>query len=271
MSRLSFFKKKSFWNRIIQALALYAFATAIVLIGLRVYTHHGKSKPVPDFKGLTQERVFQIAKYNDLRIEIVDSTFIPYLQKGSVIDQNPSPGVNVKRNRTIFLTINAFNQAKVKMPNVIGVTFRQGKSTLESRGLNVGKLIYVPDFAENNILKQMFDGKVIEKGTMIEKGQSIDLVLGNGLGQNTYPLPNLEELTYNRASNEINDSYFNVGSVTFDESVLNYNDTMNALVWKQRPQSRNSNRAVMGAKIDIWLSVDKSKFQEVNQAVMENN
>lgn len=264
MSRLSFFIKKSFWKRILQALGLYFAITILVLFGLRFYTHHGKSNPVPDFKGLSQERVTQLAEYNNLRIEIVDSTFIPYLKKGSVIEQNPAPGVNVKRNRTIFLTINAFNQAKVKMPNVVGVTFRQGKSTLESRGLNVGQLIYVADFAENNILKQMFNGEKIEKGSMIEKGQSIDLVLGNGLGQSSYPVPNLEKLTYNRAVNEINDSYFNVGSVTFDESVLNYNDTINALVWKQRPAYGKYSRAVMGAKVDLWLSIDKSKFQDEN-------
>ncbi len=253
-------KSKSFWKNSVYAIGFYILSFVIVIIGLKIYTHHGRSFPVPDFKGLKLDRVQNLAEYNDLRIEIVDSTFVAYLPKGSIIDQHPLPGVNVKKNRTIFLTINAFSQAKVEMPNVVGVSFRQGKSMIESMGLKVGKLIYKPDFAENNILKQMNNGDEIEAGTMIEKGQLVDFVLGNGLGRSSSLIPELYKQPYQRAINDINDAFFNVGKVYFDESVQNYNDTLNAMVLKQRPKYSTKGRAVMGSTIDVWLSVDKDKF-----------
>lgn len=257
-------KLKAFWKNGLYAVGLYVLFFILVLIGLRIYTHHGRSFSVPDFKGLSMERVEQIAKSKELRVKLVDSTFVAYLPKGSIIDQHPLPGISVKKNRTIFLTINAFSQAKVEMPNIVGVSFRQGKSMLEARGLKVGKLIYKPDFAENNILKQLYNGAEINIGTMIEKGQSVDLVLGNGLGRSSSVVPDLFKLPYKRAVNQINDGFFNVGKVYFDASVRSYNDTLNAMVIKQRPLYSKKGRAVMGSTIDIWLSVDVQVFQKAD-------
>ncbi len=270
MKLFNFFKKPIF-GHIVKALGLYVVLFILLLITLRLYTHHGKSQPVPDFKGLDAERVEQLADYNNLRVNIVDSSFIDYLPKGSVIDQNPLPGVKVKRNRTVFLTINAFTQAKVEMPNLIGLSFRQGKTTLENRGLRVGRLIYVPDYAKNNVLKQQFNGDDIEPGVSIEKGQAIDLILGNGFGKSHYPLPDLFKMTYLQATDQINDSYFNVGKVAYDESVQNYNDTINALVWKQRPAYVEGQKSPMGIKVDIWLSVDKERFPESDTTQIDIN
>lgn len=271
MRWLRIFKKKVFWKTIFYAAGLYLLVFILVTIGLRIFTYHGKSFPVPDFKGLDSIRVNEVAAYNNLQVEVVDSTFIPYLAKGSVIDQYPQPGIKVKKNRTIFLTINAFNQAKVEMPNVVGVSYRQGKTTLESRGLKVGRLIYQPDFAKNNILKQQFQGKVINPGTMIEKGELIDLVLGNGLGRSSNAVPDLKKLKYNRAMNEINDAYFNVGNVVFDTSVHNFSDTINAMVWKQYPGNYGNSRAVMGSRIDIWLTLSPERFPAVDTANVQAN
>lgn len=271
MNIIGILKSRSFWKNSGYAIIFYVLAFLITLIGLRIYTHHGRSFPVPDFRGLDLNRIEQIAKSKNLRINIVDSTFVDYLPKGSVIDQHPLPGINVKKNRTIFLTINAFSQAKVEMPDVVGVSFRQGKSIIESVGLNVGKLIYKPDFAKNNILKQMYNGQVIEKGTMIEKGQYVDLVLGNGLGRSSSSVPNLYKLPYQKSIDEINEAFFNIGKVYFDESVKSYHDTLNAMVIKQRPKYTKKGRAVMGSTVDIWLSVDQEKFHIADSLKNLNN
>lgn len=260
MGLLNLLSKKEFWKIILYGVILYLVLFILVFVGLRIYTHHGRSFPIPDFKGLNSDRVAEIADSRDLVIEIIDSTYIPYLQKGSVIDQYPQPGIHVKKNRTIFLTINAFNQAKVEMPNVVGVSFRQSKTTLESRGLKVGRLIYEADFAKNNVLRQMYKGSVIKPGTMIEKGQYVDLVLGNGYTYSTSPIPDLTDLNYTRAVSEINDAYFNVGTVTFDTTVHNFIDTLNAVVWKQNPAYYSNSRNVVGGKISIWLTLKPNEL-----------
>jgi len=261
MSIFNKLKSKGIVNTFLYSAGIYLLFFILVVIGLRLYTHHNKSYPVPDFKGLNLDRADQLAKYNNLRYKIVDSTYMSFMPKGCVIDQHPMAGVNVKKNRTVFLTVNAYNMPKIEMPRVVGYSYRQGKSILESSGLRVGKLIYKPDFAENNILQQMYKGKVVKEGQMIEKGQAVDLVLGNGLGRSTSPVPNLEKLPYQRAVAEINDAFLNLGKVYYDQSVINYNDSLNAVVFKQRPEYSTRNRAVMGATVDIWLTVDKSVFE----------
>lgn len=272
MRWLRIFKKKVFWKVVFYSLVLYMVIFLLITVGLRIYTHHGKSFPVPDFTGLDNQRVEELAHYNHLLLEIVDSTYIPYLPKGSVIDQYPQPGVKVKKNRTIFITINAFNQAKVEMPKVVGVSYRQGKTMLESRGLKVGRLIYKRDFAKNNILQQQYKGQDIEPGVKIEKGQMIDLVLGDGLGKSTLPVPDLLKLKYQRAVNEINDAYFNVGAVDYDTTVHNYADSLSAMVWRQWPVSGENSRALMGSKIKIWLTLDLEKLPkpDTTTVVVEN-
>ncbi len=249
-------------------IAFYLLVFLVIVIGLRLYTNHGKSYPVPDFKGLSMDRVQQLAEYNNLRVEIADSTFVNYLPKGNVIDQHPMAGEYVKKNRKIFLTTNAYNRMKVEMPNVVGVSFRQGKSSLEMIGLKIGKLIYRPDFAKNNILKQMYQGEEIEKGTMIEKGETIDLVLGNGLGRSLCVIPNLYKNSYTRALSNINDCFFNVGEVTFDESVQTSQDSLNAKVLSQEPEYSRSSRALIGSSVNIILSIDEEKFAEKDSLIM---
>lgn len=258
---------KRLGKRTLYIIGFYILAFILLTIGLRLYTHHGKTYPVPDFKGLDLERVKQLADYNNLRFEVSDSNFVNYLPKGHVIDQHPLPGVLVKKNRTIFLTTNAFARTKVEMPNVVGVSFRQGKSTIEMIGLKIGKLIYKPDFAKNNILGQQYNGKTIEKGAMIEKGETIDLVLGNGLSRSLSAVPNLYKKNYKQAVSQINDNFFNIGNVYFDESIKDYRDSLNAMVIKQQPIFSKTNRSVVGSTINIWLSVDEKKFREIDSSL----
>lgn len=262
---------KRIGKRILYIGGVYLLAFILLMIGLRLYTNHRKSYPVPDFKGLNLERVAQLATYNNLRFEVADSIFINHFPKGHVVDQHPLPGVKVKKNRTIFLTTNAYSRAKVEMPNVVGVSFRQGKSTLEMLGLKVGKLIYKPDFAKNNILQQLHKGKEIEKGTMIEKDETIDLVLGNGLGKSLSAVPNLYKKNYRQAIGQINDNFFNIGKISFDKTVKDYKDSLNAKVIKQYPVYSKTSRAIIGSFINIWLSIDEEKFRQADSIIDAEN
>lgn len=264
MSIVKILKSKRFWKNLLYAVVLYGVFYLFIVLGLRFYTHHGKSFPVPDFKGLKPDRVAELANHNRLNIEIIDSNYLSYLPKGSVIDQYPKPGIHVKKNRTIFLTVNAFNQAKVKVPNVMGMSYRQGKTTLESHGLKVGKLIYKPDFAKNNILNQRYKGNIIKPGQEIEKGQSIDLELGNGLGKTTHLLPNLANLNFMSAESAIKDAFFNLGQVYFDSSVKTYSDTIDARVYRQSPKYSSGARSIMGSKVNLWLTINPNKLSKID-------
>ncbi len=264
-------KDKAFWKRnlirIGKFVGFYLIVFIVLATFLRIYTHHGHTISVPDFKGLKLSRAHQIAKHENLQLQIIDSTFIDYMPKGCIVDQNPRPGTHVKKDRTIFITTNAFRRAQVSVPKVAGLSYRQGKATLEMHGLHVGTLIYRPDFAKNNILKQMYNGEEIAEGTLIDKGSRIDLVLGDGHGNNATPLPDLNGMTQFEAVNELNNAYLNVGKVTI-ENAATASDSLNARVYKQEPAYYGPGaRATLGGHIDIWLKADSRTETEIGESI----
>ncbi len=150
------------------------------LFFLNFYTRHGESIAIPDVRGLSSEDAIRKLQETDMLGIITDSVFLINQKKGLIVEQNPPFGFKVKRNRKIFLTINSFCPERVKMPDLVGVSFRQAKAILETYGLKVGRLRYVPDIAKDNVLEQKYKGEKIGEGTQIDKGSSIDFVLGRG-------------------------------------------------------------------------------------------
>ena len=146
---------------------------------------------------------------------------------------------------------------RVKMPNLIDLTLRQAISMLETYGLKVGKLSYIPDIAENSVLKQNFNGKAISPDVIIDKGSKIDLVLGKGLGNETVSIPNLIGKSRDDARKAINSASLNVGVESFE----NEKDTINVEVYKQSPD-KSQGYIRVGSAIDIWYKSKKESDKE---------
>lgn len=256
-------KKGFFGNWIVRNLIL-AFVIVVVLIAgavifLNVVTKHNQELTVPDFTNMSVEDATSLAAEAGMRIEVTDSVFVKRMQKGAVYRQNPAPGSKVKDGRRIVLTINAVNAKKLTMPNLIGYSMRQAKAELLSRGLVLGKLIYVQDIATNNVLRQLYKNKEIEPGTQIESESVIDLVVGlNNLDNRTY-VPDVYGLKNNRAVETVQDHSLNVKSLRFDTTVRDYDDTLNAVVYRQMPEPSDSISVGMGEEVVLYLTTDKSR------------
>lgn len=236
----------------------------LFFIFLFIFTRHGQSYPVPSFSGLKNNEVVKLAKKYKLRVEVADSVYILTRKPGTVVDQIPIAGTKVKQNRRVLLTINARNPKKVEMPNIVGVTLRQAKGILDQQGLIVGNLVFVPDIAVNNILEQKFKGKLLEPGTMIPKGSRIDLVLGRGMQNEKGGLPLLIGLNQSESRSRLIDASLNLGQVRYDETIKDYKDTLNAMVYSQYPAySEESNSISFGARVDIWLTLNESRIPKI--------
>lgn len=261
--------KKIFNHYIVKnVLILFLLCFFIVygtLIALRHYTHHGEALSVPDVEGLSGEEAGKLLKSKKLRWQITDSVYVTTAPPGAVVGQNPEPGSKVKENRNIFLTINAKSPEKVMMPDVVGVSLRQAKSILESQGLSVGAMKYVPDIAVNNVLKQLYKGKEIKKGTEIVKGSAIDLVLGQGLSDERTNVPNLLGLTLTDAREYLIKYSLNPGVIMYDATVKTSEDSIKAFIWQQKPMSGNDATLQLGSSIDVWLTLDKDKNPDIIQ------
>jgi len=257
---LQFITSKLFIKHLAISVGVLIALILITLLGLRIYTHHGQTIEVPDLTGYTIDEAREMTKAKELRFDLVDSVYNNERKKGTVIDQNPPAGFQVKKNRRILITSNAFNPEKVNMPNVVGVSHRQAKSMLKSVGLEVGKLIHVPDIAINNVLRQQLDNKEVAPGAMVEKGTKVDLVLGSGLSNERTGVPDLFEFTYMEARDRLLRAALNVGATIYDESVETDKDSARAKVWRQYPSYKENKLIRLGTSVDLWLSIDSSLF-----------
>lgn len=264
MNFFKFFISKVFFKNLFIAIILIIAIIWGTFRALNIFTQHGEAYSVPDFSGLTIDEVMQLTGEKKLRYQIIDSVYLPYKKRGTIVNQSPPANFKVKENRTIFLTLNAFYAERVNMPNLIGVSLRQANDIIETYGLNAGKLKYVSDLARNNVLEQKYNGKNIQKGTLINKGSYIDLILGKGLRNKKTSVPKLINLTQKEARRKLILASLNTGNIYYDKTVLFKNDSAEAKVWKQYPKHSKNASVNLGYYVNIWLTINEKKIPQTD-------
>ena len=249
-------------KNLLAALIIMIVLIAGAVIFLNIVTKHNQELIVPDLSNMSVEEAAGVASSEGMRVEVVDSVYVKRMKKGAVYRQNPSAGSKVKDGRRIALTINALNAKKVTMPTLIGYSMRQAMAELQSRGLVLGRLIYVQDMATNNVLRQLMRNREIDPGTQIESESVIDLVVGlNSSDSRTY-VPDVLGLRNLSAVDAVHSSSLNVNRLRFDATVRNYDDSLAAVVYKQVPQPSDSLYARKGDEVTLYLTIDENKVPQ---------
>lgn len=256
---------KGFFSNWIVRNLLVAFVLVVVLvigamIFLNVVTKHNQVLVVPDFSNMSVSEAEYAAVQAGMRVEVTDSVFAKRMRKGAVRDQNPAPGSKVKEGRRISLTINALNAKKVTMPDLVGLSMRQAMAELQSRGLVLGKLVYVEDLATNNVLRQLRGNREIEPGRTVETETVIDLVVGLNpdTDASTY-IPDILGKRYLTAVDAVHKQSLNIRTLRFDDSVKTYDDSLNAVVYRQAPEP-SPEPVSLGDDMSLYLTVDPDRI-----------
>jgi beta-lactam-binding protein with PASTA domain len=253
-------------RNIVLALLILLFGTTIIMQLLKIYTRHNHDLSVPDFAGLSLTEAIETAGKRDLRIVVFDSVFLTDFERGTVVEQHPRAGFKVKKNRKIFLTMNAVNPEKVAMPDLIDLTFRQAGAKLESFGLKVGRITYEPNMGINIVLAQRQNGREVLPGDSVTKGARVDLVLGKGLSDERAAIPSLVGLSLEEARIMASERFLSVGAAVRDQTITIADDELRAIIFKQKPEPGPGITLPMGSAIDVWISLDSTKVPLFNHA-----
>lgn len=236
------FRKSFLANLILVALICVAlYWLFFVLLGW--ITGHGDEKIVPTLTGKSLKESLQILNNQNFEVQI-DSTYDPSKRGLIVIQQQPEAGMTVKEGRTIFIVVNKVSPPQTPMPNLINLSFRSAELLLQSNKLVLGDTTYKPDIADGSVLAQQWpNGKDIKPGTMLPQGTKINLIIGDGLGNNEIPVPDVVGMTYPEAIAMISGNNLQY-TVVADGRV---NDTNSAYISSQMPAAKDD----LGAPVKI--------------------
>ena len=248
-------------RNLLRALVLVLALVILCSIALSLITRHGRAIGIPDMTNMTVEQAMEIAALNDFKIEVVDSVYANGVGRGCIFSQNPKGGSSVKKDRKVRLVINAVNSKQIMMPDLVGYSMRQAKGEINSKGLVLGRLIYVEDIATNNVLKQLYHTVEVEPGTFIDSGAEIDLVVGLDEYDNVTYVPDVIGMKYSRAIDAVQDNSLNIGRKFFDDTVETYADTTTSVVYRQSPSASGATLD-MGSEVSLYFTKDYSKVPQ---------
>ena len=256
MSFFKFIKTKKFFLH----LGLSLLLTFLLMWGglkwVSSFTKHDITVKVPDFTGKTIATLNDFIKDKQLRYQIIDSIYSTQQTPGTIIRQDPEKESEVKENRIIYLYVTSMLPPQIEMPKLVDRSVRQAIAMVESYGLKAN-VKYVSDACKNCVIKQLYKGREIAPGTRIKKGSVIELQVGKGNGDSeTIALPDFIGMSFCDARSKIQSAALQVGSIIADKTV---HDTCEALVYRQTPAAGKDREVSTGAKIDLYITADKSK------------
>lgn len=179
------FIKKLFSPTVVLNLLAIALFMALLWFGSQKwmdwFTHHGEGIEVPELVGQrVSDAQFQLDEL-DLHGVIVDSVYDKSKPAGTVLDQKPDAGSQVKRGRQIYLTVNKSAMDKQPLPSIIGNrTLQQARELLVKNGFIVGNIEYIHG-DKNLVLGMKVDGRSAYNGQLVSPDKPVTLVVGDSM------------------------------------------------------------------------------------------
>ena len=109
----------------------------------------------------------------------------------------------------------------------------------------------MPNIQQNAVLKQSVGGKEIAPGAPIAKGTRVDLEVGDGLGNQEFPVPNLVNMPADEAMTLLAGQGLTVGEKFYQPAEEGQTE---GTIVKQRPAPGPGTTIRMGQLVDLWIA-----------------
>ncbi len=176
-----FFKKlfspTVFWNFFGMAVMMVVLFIALWM-WMNKYTHHGEKVSVPNLKGmLVHDAEYALGRLGLICV-ITDSSYNKSLPAGTILDQIPASGNNVKSGREIYVNINSNQVPTIAMPDIAdNCSLREAEAKLKALGFKLGPTEYVPG-DKDWVMGVKWRGNQVYAGERIPIDEHVILVVG---------------------------------------------------------------------------------------------
>jgi eukaryotic-like serine/threonine-protein kinase len=163
---------------------------------------------VPELIGKSLTDAEGIVAQNDLKVAKVTEQSSTEYPEGTVINQEPKPGKEVKAGRGIYLTVSK-GASGSNVPNVTGISQREARMALMNAGFRVGNISYSPSdlYGSDTVISQSIRGN-----TGADPGSSIDLIISKG-AEMQVQVPNLMHSDFADVAGMLEESGLILGKV----------------------------------------------------------
>jgi serine/threonine-protein kinase len=129
---------------------------------------------VPNLVNVSTEEAAKLAGERDLGLMVVGKEYDADIRAAYIISQDPEVGVMVKK-KTVIKVLESLGPLTV--PNLIGLSLDDARVVLESRGFEVGEIVYreVPGYSDNRVVET--DPPY---GSKLSSGDSVNMVVSGG-------------------------------------------------------------------------------------------
>ncbi len=184
MALKHFFKGKSgakFWVNIALMILLIIAIPVLTFYMLGAFTHHGEKIEVPNVVGKSFHDAERMLGDGDLVAMVIDSIYEKNAPKGSVLEQSPKPGYEVKGGRVVYLTVNLSGEPMADLPDVVGQgSLRQAVAMLQSAHFKLTAHKYVMGHPKDLVIGVKQGGRDVHAGQSLPRERPLTLIVGGG-------------------------------------------------------------------------------------------
>lgn len=180
----AFFTGKSgrfFWINILLIIVVVVGVPLIALWALNSYTKHGEKTEVPEVIGKSSYEAESILKNSGLVAIVADSIYSSKAVPGTILEQTPKAGSEVKEGRIVYLTVNLNGEPLMKMPDLVGnSSLREAEAKLKALGFKLAPYKYVENEPKDFVIQIRQGMREVSAGEMISRDRALTLYVGAG-------------------------------------------------------------------------------------------
>lgn len=168
-----------FWGSIILMVLIILAVPVVTFYCLDTFTHHGEKIEVPSVIGKPSYEAEQMLRDRDLVSIVSDSAYDRSAAPGSVLDQSPKAGSEVKGGRVVYLTVNLKGEPMVTVPKIDG-SLREVHAALEVLGFKFTPNEVVYDRDKDLVIGVKQGVKMLHAGDNVARDRVVTIIVGGG-------------------------------------------------------------------------------------------
>lgn len=170
-----------FWVNIALMVFVIVAIPVTTLYMLDTFTHHGEKIEVPSVTGKSLSDAERMLEERGLKSMVIDSTYVKFATPGSVLEQSPKPGYEVKGGRMIYLVVNLNGEPMAELPDVVGHgSLREAVALLQSLGFKLTAHQTVLGRPKDLLIAVKQGGREVRAGQSIPRERPLTLLVGAG-------------------------------------------------------------------------------------------